>query len=74
MSQPHEQTDFDQMSVAERILHLQDLWDRVADNPEAIELTEEQREELDRRLASHEQDPDAAIPWDEANQRLRNRR
>lgn len=58
------------LSVAERIQLVEDLWDSIAADPEALPLTEEQKAELDRRLAEHEADPDSAIPWSEVRERL----
>ncbi len=50
------------LSVAERIELIGDLWDSMADVPEAIGLTEAQRAELDRRLDTHRNDPEGASP------------
>jgi putative addiction module component (TIGR02574 family) len=58
------------LSVAERIQLVEDLWDSIAADPEALPLTEEQKAELDRRLAEHRADPDPAIPWSEVRERL----
>ena len=57
--------DFDALSTAERILKLQDLWDEIAESPESIELTAEQRETLDHRLDRVAQNPGDTIPWQE---------
>jgi putative addiction module component (TIGR02574 family) len=45
------------------------------DNQESKEesLTDSQRQELDRRKAEHERDPDAAKPWSEIKARLEGR-
>ena len=40
--------------VTERIKLVEDLWDSIANRPEALELPEAQRLEIDRRLAEHE--------------------
>jgi putative addiction module component (TIGR02574 family) len=37
---------------------------------EEILLTDEQRDEIDRRLAEHDQNPDSALSWDELRTRL----
>jgi putative addiction module component (TIGR02574 family) len=58
------------LSVAERIQLVEDLWDSIAADPEALPLTEAQKAELDRRLAEHEADPDSAVPWEEVRERL----
>lgn len=62
-----------QLSEAERIQLAQDLWDSIPADSEALSLTDEQRRELDRRLAEHQQDPSSAIPWEEVRARLRAR-
>jgi len=55
----------DKLSVAERIELVQDLWDSIAAEAETHPLTETQRREIDRRLAAHEANPDAAISWEQ---------
>jgi len=41
-----------ELSAAERIMLAQDLWDSVASDPDAWELTAAQKRELARRLKS----------------------
>jgi putative addiction module component (TIGR02574 family) len=40
------------------------------DAPEVLELTDAQREELDRRVAAHRADPSSAIPWETLRREL----
>jgi len=47
------------LSVAERIRLVGDIWDSIAEDADALTLTDEERAELDRRLAAYSQDPDA---------------
>jgi putative addiction module component (TIGR02574 family) len=61
------------LSEAERIQLAQDLWDSIPPESSLLGLDEEQRRELDRRLAEHEADPGSAVSWDEARARLRKR-
>ena len=61
---------FDEMTTAERILYVQHLWDRIADHPADVEVTDAWKSELDRRLAAHRADPSAAIPWGEVRAKL----
>jgi len=61
---------FDAMSTAERILHVQDLWDRIAESPEDVPVSEGLKRELDRRLAAHEADPGSALPWEQVKAEL----
>jgi putative addiction module component (TIGR02574 family) len=65
---------FDQMTTAERILHVQDLWDRIAAEADSVPLSEVQRAELRRRLADHEAHPEASIPWKVAREQVRRRK
>lgn len=66
-------SDLLHLSVAERIQLVEDLWDSIAAEPEALELTQAQREEIDRRLAEHDANPESAIPWEEVRAALQKR-
>lgn len=71
MSEPQGQFDFDTMSTAERILHVQELWDRITAHPDRLPISGAIREELDHRLAAHAHDPAASAPWEEVRDRVR---
>jgi putative addiction module component (TIGR02574 family) len=60
-----------ELSVAERILQVQALWDEISAHPESVELTEAQGRELDRRAAAHRASPNDVRPWDEVRRRVR---
>ncbi len=62
---------FEEMSPAERIRHVQDLWDRIAATPGDVPVTDEMRAELRRRLTEHEASPDDTVGWDEVKARAR---
>ncbi len=59
-----------ELPVEERLKLIEALWESVAERPEALELTAAQKQELDRRLAAYERDPDAGVPWAELKNRL----
>jgi putative addiction module component (TIGR02574 family) len=59
----------DRLGVSERIQLVQEIWDSIAASAEEFPLTEAQRQELDRRLALLEANPDNVIPWDEVEAR-----
>jgi putative addiction module component (TIGR02574 family) len=58
------------LSIPERIQLVQDIWDSIAEVPDSIELTDAQREELDRRVEAHKRDPEAASSWEVVRERL----
>ena len=60
-----------QLTIAERIQLAEDIWDSVAAFPEAIPLTDAQKEELDRRLQAYTENPNEGISWDELKDKLR---
>jgi len=69
--------DYRGLSVADRLQLVGDIWDSIADeanaSPEVLPLTDEQKAELDRRLAEYEADPASGIPMDESLSRIRAR-
>ena len=64
--------DILEMSVAERIQLVEDIWDSIAAVPESIPLTDDERQELDRRLEAYAQNPDEGISWYELKRRCLN--
>jgi putative addiction module component (TIGR02574 family) len=66
-------TDLLELSVSERIQLVEDLWDSIVAVPESVQLTEAQKQELDRRLDAYHQNPDAGSPWELVRERIRNR-
>ena len=66
--------DLLQLSLADRIQAVEELWDSVADevnaDPSRIPLTEAQRLLLRSRSEAYRQNPGAAIPLDEALDRI----
>lgn len=47
-----------------------ELWDEVHDDVN-FELTEEQKNELDRRLQYYKDHPDNTVPWEEVQENLK---
>lgn len=62
--------DFLELSPAERIQLAQDIWDSVGEVPEAVDLTEADKQELSRRLAEHRTNPESGIPWNDVKRRI----
>ncbi len=57
--------EIEKLSVAERVEFVTEIWDGMARDNEAFELTDAQKEELDRRSREIEENPSIGIPWDE---------
>jgi putative addiction module component (TIGR02574 family) len=64
-------SDLLELSISERIQLVEDLWDSIATVPEAVSLSEAQKEELDRRLDAYHKNPDAGSPWELVKERIR---
>ena len=58
------------LSAAERIQLVEDIWDMIAAEPEAVALTEAQIQELDQRLEDYQADPQAGSSWQKVRQRI----
>lgn len=64
--------DILELSVSERIQLVEDIWDSIIEIPEAIPLTQTQKEELNRRLEAYSKNPDNVSPWDEIKKKIQN--
>jgi len=58
------------LSAAERLELVEELWDSIADDDEALALTDEQRADLTRRLAEADADPAGGSSWGAVRDRI----
>lgn len=58
------------MPVDERLKLVETTWDSIAELPDAVQLTEAQEMEFDRRLDAYRKDPTAGSPWSEVKARI----
>lgn len=65
--------DISTLTVEPRLELLDEIWESLYETPQAIPLTETQREELDRRMDEVDRDGPDGIPGDEVLQRLRSK-
>jgi putative addiction module component (TIGR02574 family) len=65
--------DITALTPEERLSLLEQLWDSLSTEPEAVPLTQAQRTELDRRLDDLDLEGPVGIPWDEVLSRIRSR-
>jgi putative addiction module component (TIGR02574 family) len=63
-------SEIKKLSVAERILIVEEIWDSIAAEQESVQVTESQKTELDRRIASCDASPDEGKSWEEIKRRL----
>ena len=61
------------LSVSERIQLVEDIWDSIADVPEAVALTDDQKRELDNRLDAYHLNPNEGSPWEKVRRRIQKR-
>ena len=59
------------LPVEDRVRLVEAIWDSISAVPEALPLTEWQKEELDRRLDDLEKNPDAGSTLEEVFARIR---
>ena len=58
------------LSVPERIVLVEQIWDSIAADADAIDLTDADKQIIDQRLAAHRRNPDAVSPWPDVYQRI----
>jgi len=63
-----------ELPVEERLQLVQDIWNSIADAPEALELTTEDKRLIDERLGARQGDPNAGSPWAEVYARITSRK
>lgn len=59
------------LPVVDRVRLVEAIWDSISTVPEALPLTEWQKQELDRRLEDFEKNPDAGSTLEEVLARIR---
>lgn len=59
-----------ELSVAERIQIVEDIWDSIRQKPEEVPLSEAEKMELDKRLESYRQNPNEGIEWETLKKNL----
>ena len=62
--------EFDALSSDEQIEFVQELWDRIAENPNRVPIPSEHKRILDERLKAYATSPRAGKPWSEVRGQL----
>jgi len=61
-----------ELSISERILLVEDIWDSIAEAPDELAISDNQKTELNARLEAYHKNPSEGSPWTEVSLRLRN--
>ena len=59
-----------ELSISERIVLAEKLWDSITDTDTSIELSSKQKFELDRRLQAFLDDQDVGSSWSDDKDRI----
>ncbi|MFA4828421.1 MAG: addiction module protein [Thermodesulfovibrionales bacterium] len=63
-------TDTLELSIPERIQLVEDIWDTIAAQADSLELTEDEKRVIDKRLDAYHNNPDLGAPWNEVHKRI----
>ena len=63
----------DRMTIDERIRLVNDIWETVEEADASGQLTDAQKQEICRRVAEYEADPENVMSWDDLKRELRSR-
>ena len=66
-------TDTLELSIPERIQLVEDVWDTIVTEAEAVELTEDEKKVIDERLEAYHRNPDSGSPWEDVYKRIVNK-
>jgi len=59
------------LSQSERIMLAEELWDSVAEDQDALEVTDSQKKILEERLAAYKASPDEGKSWEEVKNEMK---
>jgi putative addiction module component (TIGR02574 family) len=62
------------LDLNDRIQLVQAIWDTIADEQTHPDLTDAEKQELDRRIAEHDADPDNVLTWDELKTAIKHKK
>ena len=63
----------DRLNVDERLALVEEIWASICADAKVFPLTDQQRAELDRRVADDDAFPDDVVSWDEVKASVRSR-
>ncbi len=66
--------EFEGLSASEKILLVEDLWDRIAVDESSVPVPQSHKEELDRRMRRHKSHPGTLLSLEELQARIEQRK
>ncbi len=70
MAQSHQQPDVENLSIAERIMLVEQIWDSIVAEQGSLKVTKAQQHELDRRLEAYQASPNRGANWEDVKARI----
>ncbi len=61
---------FEELPVEDQVDYVQALWNKIAERPERLPISDDTKGMLEQRLAAHRAAPDEARPWDEVREEI----
>ena len=59
-----------QLSISERIILVEEIWDTIAAEIEAIEISEDEKRLIDQRLEAYRRQPENVSSWESVYKRI----
>jgi len=59
-----------EIPIQQRIQLVEDIWDSIAEMPEAVEIPEWHKQELEKRLEAYHANPNEGSPWQDVRKRI----
>ena len=70
----NEISEIDRLSIPEKILPVEDLWDSIASDESCVRVPQSHIKELDRRLKRYSCHPGDILPLEELQRRIEKRK
>jgi len=67
-------TDILELSIPERILLVEEIWDSITAQAESLPVTDNQKRELEQRLTAFEKEPRKGSSWQTVKARIKSNR
>ena len=63
--------DIQGLSLSERILLAEQLWDSIVEDQDSLEVTDSQKKILEERLAAYKKSPNEGSSWEEVKNEMK---